>query len=130
MRRYDKKKRRDREELDARLDALGRPDRSRIRRTRRSNAGPTVFGILAVVAILGAVYLIYTAAVGGKDVRAQEGPVRVEVVKGDTLSDVADKLEAAGAVSRAQTPAIRPGSRWWPACPFAGDLGPPGVACG
>jgi UPF0755 protein len=101
LRRHDKKKRLDREELDARLDALGRPDRSRIRRTRRSNAGPTVFGILAVVAILGAVYLIYTAAVGGKDVRAQEGPVMVDVVKGDTLSDVADKLEAAGVIKSA-----------------------------
>ena len=101
MRRHDKRKRRDREELDARLDALGRPRSSRIRRKRRSNAGPAVLGILLVVAVLGAVYLIYTTAVGGEDVRAKEGPVRVKVVKGDTLSDVADKLEAAGVIKSA-----------------------------
>jgi UPF0755 protein len=99
--RYDKKKRRDREELDARLDALGRPDSSRLHRKRRSNAGPTVIGILLVLAVLGAIYLIYSAAVGGGDVRSGRGPVRVEVVKGDTLSDVADKLEAAGVIKSA-----------------------------
>jgi uncharacterized protein (DUF2237 family) len=96
VRRHDKRKRRDQEELDARLDALGRPNPGGLRRTSRSKAGPTVFGILLVVAVLGAIYLIYTAAVGGDDARAQEGPVNVEVVKGDTLSDVADKLQAAG----------------------------------
>jgi UPF0755 protein len=99
--RHDKRKRRDREELDARLDALGRPNPGGLRRTSRSKAGPTVFGILLVVAVLGAIYLIYTAAVGGDDVRVQEGPVDVEVVKGDTLSDVADKLEAAGVIKSA-----------------------------
>jgi UPF0755 protein len=101
VRRYDKKKRRDREELDARFDALGRPNSSRIRRKRRSNSGPAVLGILLVLAVLGAIYLIYSAAVGGNDVQAREGPVRVEVVKGDTLSDVADKLETAGVIKSA-----------------------------
>jgi UPF0755 protein len=100
VRRYDKRKRRDREELDATLDALGRPNSSRIRRKRRSNAGPTVLGILLVLAVFGAIYLIYTAAVRG-DVGGQQGPVTVEVVKGDTLSDVADKLEAAGVIKSA-----------------------------
>jgi UPF0755 protein len=101
VRRYNKRKRRDREELDARLDALGSPRAGRIRRKRRSNAGPSVLGILLVLAVLGAIYLIYSAAVGGDDVQAHEGPVKVEVVKGDTLSDVADKLEAAGVIKSA-----------------------------
>ena len=101
MRRYDKKKRRDREELDARLDALGSPAASRIRRKRRSNAGPTILGVVLVLGVLAAIYLIYSAAVRGEDVQAQEGPVKVEVVKGDTLSDVADKLEAAGVIKSA-----------------------------
>jgi UPF0755 protein len=101
VRRYDKRKQRDQAELDARLDALGRPHSSRIRRKRRSNAGPAVLGILLVVAVLGAVYFIYSAAVRGKDVKAQQEPVTVEVVKGDTLSNVADKLEAAGVIKSA-----------------------------
>jgi len=101
VRRYDKRKRRDREELDAGLDALGRPNSSRIRRKRRPSSGSAVLGILLVLAVLGAIYLIYSTAVGGNDVQAREGPVRVEVVKGDTLSDVADKLEAAGIIKSA-----------------------------
>jgi UPF0755 protein len=101
VRRYDKRKRRDREELDARLDVLGRPNSSKIRRKRRSNAGSAVLGILLVLAVLVAIYLIYSAAVRGDGARAQEGPVSVEVVKGDTLSDVADKLEAAGVIKSA-----------------------------
>ena len=99
MTRYDKSKRRDREELDARLDALGR--RSRVRRKRRANAGPAVLGVLLVLVVLGAIYLIYSAAIRGDDVQAQEGPVKIEVVKGDTLSDVADKLEASGVIKSA-----------------------------
>jgi UPF0755 protein len=101
VRRYHKRKRRDREELDARLDALGRPNSSRIRRKHRSNPGPAVLGILVVLGVLGAIYLIYSAAVGGNDVQARDEPVRVEVVQGDTLSDVADKLEAAGIIKSA-----------------------------
>jgi UPF0755 protein len=99
VRRHDKSKRHDREDLDARLDALGRP--SRVRRKRRSNVGPAVLGVLLVLVVLGAIYLIYSAAIRGDDVQALEGPVKVEVVKGDTLSDVADKLEAAGVIKSA-----------------------------
>jgi UPF0755 protein len=101
VRRYDKSERHDREELDARLDALGSRKSSRIRRKRRSKAGPAVLGVLLVLAVLGTIYLIYAAAVRGDDVEAQQGPVKVEVVKGDTLSDVADKLEAAGVIKSA-----------------------------
>jgi UPF0755 protein len=60
-----------------------------------------VLGVLLVMTVLGAIYLIYAAAVRGDDVQAREGPVEVEVVKGDTLSDVADKLEAAGVIKSA-----------------------------
>ena len=49
--------------------------------------------------MVAAVYFIYTSAVGGAD--EPEGPVRVEVVKGDTLSTVATKLEAAGVIGSA-----------------------------
>jgi UPF0755 protein len=101
VRRYDRRKRGDSEDLDARLDALGRSNLSGIRRKRRSSSGPAVLGMLLVLAVLGAIYLIYSAAVGGDDVQAREGPVKVEVVKGDTLSDVADKLEAAGVIKSA-----------------------------
>jgi UPF0755 protein len=101
VRRYDKRKRSDRAELDARLDALGSARPSRLRRKRRSNAGPALLGVLLVLVVLCAIYLIYSAAVRGDDVPAQEGPVKVEVVKGDTLSDVAGKLEAAGVIKSA-----------------------------
>ena len=101
MRRYGKSQRRDREELDGKLDAMGRPRSSTIRRNRRSNAGPAVLGVLLVMTVLAAIYLIYSAAVRGDDVQAREGPIEVEVVKGDTLSDVADKLEAAGVIKSA-----------------------------
>jgi len=46
------------------------------------------------------VYFIYTSAIaGGAD--EPEGPVSVEVVKGDTLSGVASKLEEAGVIKSA-----------------------------
>ena len=49
---------------------------------------------------MGAVYFIYTSAVArGAD--QPEGPVNVEVVKGDTLSTVATKLEEAGVIGSA-----------------------------
>jgi len=101
LRPYDKSKRRDREELDARLDALQRSGPRRVRRKRRSNAGPAVLGILLVLAVLGAIFIIYSAATGDENGRNPEGPVRVEVVKGDTLSDVAAKLEEAGVIKSA-----------------------------
>ena len=101
MRRYDKSKRWDREELDARLDALQRSGPRRMRRNRRSNAGPAVLGVLLVLAVMGAIFIIYTAATGGEKGRDPEGPARVEVVKGDTLSDVAAKLEEAGVIKSA-----------------------------
>nr|MBA3795080.1 endolytic transglycosylase MltG [Rubrobacter sp.] len=48
----------------------------------------------------GAVYMIYASAfAGGAD--EPDGPVEVEVVKGDTLSEVASKLDEAGVIQSA-----------------------------
>ena len=99
MRRHNKSKRRDREELDARLDALQQTGTRRIRRKRRTNAGPAVLGVLLVLGVLGAIFVIYSAAIGGKDGPRESR--RVQVVKGDTLSDVAAKLEEAGVIKSA-----------------------------
>jgi UPF0755 protein len=60
-----------------------------------------VLGLLLVVGVLGAIYFIYAAATGGGGERASVGPAKVEVVKGDTLSSVAEKLERAGVVDSA-----------------------------
>jgi UPF0755 protein len=56
--------------------------------------------MLLLAGVLGAVYLIYASAFsGGAD--TSEGPVKIEVVKGDTLSRVATKLEEAGVIKSA-----------------------------
>jgi UPF0755 protein len=60
-----------------------------------------VLGLLLVVGVLGAIYFIYAAATGEEDERASVGSAKVEVVKGDTLSSVAEKLERAGVVDSA-----------------------------
>jgi UPF0755 protein len=99
LRRYDKSKRRAREELDARLDALQQSGSRKVRRNRRSNAGPTVLGMILLLGVLGAIFVIYSAATGGED-----GPresARVQVLQGETLSDVAAKLEEAGIIKSA-----------------------------
>ncbi|HEV2744428.1 MAG TPA: endolytic transglycosylase MltG, partial [Rubrobacter sp.] len=72
----------------------------RRRRKCRSNVGPTVLGLLLLVGVVAAVYFIYTSAVAG-DADEAERPVSVEVVKGDTLSTVAAKLERAGVIQSA-----------------------------
>jgi UPF0755 protein len=58
-------------------------------------------GLLLVVAVLGVIYLIVSSATGGGGEVAGEEPgepVQIEVVQGDTLSSVADKLEAEGII--------------------------------
>ena len=62
--------------------------------------GPTVLGLLLLVGVVAAVYFIYTSAVAG-DADEAERPASVEVVKGDTLSTVATKLERAGVIQSA-----------------------------
>jgi UPF0755 protein len=58
-----------------------------------------VLGLLLVVAVLGAIYVIYAAFTG--DEGEPPGPARIEVVKGDTLSIVAEKQERAGVIPSA-----------------------------
>ncbi|WP_119067895.1 endolytic transglycosylase MltG [Rubrobacter indicoceani] len=115
MKRYNRKNTRDRRDLDAHLDNLGttRSGRSggrkrgssgvrnpknpraqrNSRRRQRSNLGPVLLGLLAVVAVLGVVYLIVSSAFGGEEAAGQGDNAQIEVVQGDTLSSVADKLE-------------------------------------
>jgi UPF0755 protein len=56
---------------------------------------------LLVVGVLGAIYFIYATATAGEGERAPAGLAKVEVVKGETLSSVAEKLERAGVVESA-----------------------------
>lgn len=99
MRRHEKARRRDRESLEDRLNALQSPRNKR--RKRRSNAGPAILGVLLVVGVIGLIYLIYTSAVAGGDQTANSEKVKVSVVKGDTLSSVSDKLDKAGVIGSA-----------------------------
>ncbi len=62
--------------------------------------GPAVLGVLLLAGVLGAVYLIYASAFAGGPAEP-DGPVKVEVAKGDTLSTVATKLEKAGVIGSA-----------------------------
>jgi UPF0755 protein len=101
VRRYDKGKRRDREELEARLDALRRSGSRKPRRRKRRNFGPTVLAFLLLAVGVGAVYLAYDAISGSPEGGAPAASTEVEVVKGDTLSTVASKLEEAGVIKNA-----------------------------
>jgi UPF0755 protein len=58
-----------------------------------------VLGVLLVLGVLGAIFVIYSAATGGEDGTRESA--RVQVIKGDTLSDVAAKLEEAGVIKSA-----------------------------
>jgi len=58
-----------------------------------------MLGLRLVAAALGGIYTVYAAATGGEPEPA--GPARIEVVKGDTLSSVAEKLEQAGVIPSA-----------------------------
>jgi UPF0755 protein len=101
LRRPDKSNGEDREELDARLDALQQSDSRRVQRKRRANAESAVLGVLLVLGVLGAIFVIYSAATGGENEPAPGESARIQVIKGDTLSDVAAKLEAAGIIESA-----------------------------
>jgi UPF0755 protein len=58
-----------------------------------------VQGVLLVLGVLGVIFVIYAAATGEEN--EPEESARVQVVKGDTLSDVAAKLETAGVIESA-----------------------------
>lgn len=107
MRRRDRiRRRREREEVDARLEAVRSSDPSpeRPRRThggkpkkrhrgRKSPARRLVLLALLLFVVLGGIYLLASAVFDGG-----EEPVTVAVEQGDTLSSVADKLEEAGVI--------------------------------
>ena len=60
-----------------------------------------MLGLLFIVGVLGVIYLIYATATGGEGEQEPPATARVEVVKGDTLSSVAEKLEQAGVIESA-----------------------------
>ena len=93
-----KKRRGNQRDLDDRLKALrsqGYPIR---RRKWWSWAIWGLFGLLLIAGVLAAIFFIYTSAFNGSGSGA---PKKISVVKGDTLSSVADKLKGAGIVPSA-----------------------------
>jgi UPF0755 protein len=77
------------------------PRSKRRGRKPRNNAGPTVLGLLFVIGVLGTIYVIYATATGGENEQEPLATAKVEVVKGDTLSSVAERLEQAGVIENA-----------------------------
>ncbi|MGH3148198.1 MAG: endolytic transglycosylase MltG [Rubrobacter sp.] len=100
MRRHDGSERQDREDLEARLDVLQSSGSRKSRRSRRGLGPAMIAAILLVVGVV-AIYLIFTGASGPRDEQAAGASTKVEVVKGDTLTSVASKLEEAGVVRNA-----------------------------
>ena len=96
MPRRGKGSRRNREEIESRVGAVRRSSRPRPKRRRRK--GPSPFAHLFMVLLLlglvaGIVLLVGSALRGG-----EEEPVMITVEEGDTLSNVADKLDEAGVI--------------------------------
>ena len=109
MKRRDRlRRRREREEIDARLEAvhpcdyptLNRPPYGRPKKRRRGRKTPAGRRLLLALLLLGVLcgsYLLASVAFGD---RAEE-PVTIAVEQGDTLSSVATKLEEAGVIGSA-----------------------------
>lgn len=89
---------RDRKDLDDHLDGVGGL-RSGSRGKSGSAAGATLIGVMLLALVLGAIYLIYTTAM--RDSGVGDRPVDITVAEGDTLSAVADKLQAGGVIESA-----------------------------
>ena len=109
MKRRDRtRRRRERQEIDARHDAvhpseypsLERPRRGRPKKRRRGRKSPAGRLLLLALLLLGVLYGIYLLASAVFDV-GEEEPVTVAVEQGDTLSSVADKLEEDGVIGSA-----------------------------
>lgn len=106
MKRRDRiRRRREREKVDVRLEAVrpsddpsrGRPRRGKPkkrRRGRKTPAGRLLLLALLLLGVLYGIYLLVSAVFGG----GEEEPVTVAVEQGDTLSSVADKLEETGVI--------------------------------
>jgi UPF0755 protein len=98
------RRRREREAVDARLEAvrpsddpsLERPRRGKPKRRprgRKTSTGRMLLLALLLLGVLYGIYLLVSAVLGG-----EEEPVTVAVEQGDTLSSVAHKLEEAGVI--------------------------------
>ena len=107
MRRRDRaRRRREREEIDLRLDALRpsdpsprKPSRRKPKHRRRRRRSPVKRLALVGLLLFGVAYGIYLLATVNLDGGGE--PVTVAVERGDTLPSVADKLEAAGVIRSA-----------------------------
>jgi UPF0755 protein len=104
LRRRDRaRRRREREEVDAPLEDVRPSDpypkkwprlkQKKRRGSRKYPAGRLALAALLLFCVLYGIYLLVSAVFGG-----EEEPVTVVVEKGDTLSNVADKLEEAGVI--------------------------------
>jgi UPF0755 protein len=107
LRRRDRaRRRREREEIDLRLDALRpsdpsprKPSRRKPKNRRRRRRSPVKRLALVGLLLFGVAYGIYLLAAVNLDGGGE--PVTVAVERGDTLPSVADKLEAAGVIRSA-----------------------------
>lgn len=97
MSRFRKRRHRDIEQLKERVDALHLL-RVEGQSKKRSGVTATIIGLLLIAFVMGAIYLIYTTAIGAGT--AGE-PVQITVEEGDSLSVVADKLSSSGAIESA-----------------------------
>lgn len=66
---------------------------------RMSSLGAFLFGLLIVAGVLGVIYTIYSTAMNGNHEAGK--PVEIRVVKGDSVSSVARKLEDSGVIESA-----------------------------
>ncbi len=98
MRAKNNKSRRDQRDLDARLKALRSHGSSTRRRSWWSVVVSLLFGLVLIAVVLAAIFFIYTSAFSGSGSGTHK---KVSVVKGDTLSSVADKLKSAGVIASA-----------------------------
>ena len=107
MRRRDRtRRRREREEIGARLEAvhpsddssLETPRRGKPKERRRGHKTPTGRLLLLALLLLGVLCGIFLLVSAVFDDREEE-PMTVAVEQGDTLSSVADKLKEAGVIS-------------------------------
>lgn len=96
MRRRGRGSGRKREEAGSRARSLRRPSRPRQR--RRGRKGPSSFARLFMVLLLLGVVAGIVVIVGATLRGGEEEPVTITVEEGDSLSNVADKLDEAGVI--------------------------------
>jgi UPF0755 protein len=95
---YSRRRYRDPEDLEERLEVLKRSDAVRVRR-RRKRRSPVIPLLLVALLIFGGVYLISQAFGGGEEAGGETA--RVVIEEGDSLSEIAGKLKEAGIIGNA-----------------------------